>query len=663
MRTPDVIQSLYEQGVRLHQNGDLGNAEQCYRQVLAMQPNHADALHRLGMVAHQCGQHQAAIELVERAIKLNKKSPAYCADLGLIHLALGQFKESEKWQRKALAIKADYADAHQHLAAALHAQSRAKEAEESFRRALALRPIYVKAWINFGNFLHQSQRYKEAEACFNKALEINPDFVAVYYNLAHCLREQKKHDDAIAAYRRLLAHQPDHLDARFFLAVTQAESGDVAGAAASYRELLSHDPKHVFALNNLGNACMKLKLWADAESAYRACISAHPDFPQAHYNLGNFLTDLERHAEAEACYREALRLNPQYVEAMCGLGMVFKARHQLEIACDYLRQAIAMRPHASDAHMNYAMTLMLAGNLQDGFKEYEWRLAHHPELSRDFPYPFWKGDSLAGKTILVWGERGFGDEIQFVRYLPSLKARGARVLFECREELHDLLAGANLCDSLLVRKLQAEIAEKIDYQIPLMSLPARLNAGETAADCPANYLSADPRLFEQWKLRLLNDRAYRVGLVWAGNPQHKNDRNRSAPLTCYQPLTLVGGCSFYSLQKDGDAEAAEKMGIVNYSAELRSFSDTAALIANLDLVICVDTSVAHLAGALGKPVWLLLPFDPDWRWGLHRAQTAWYGSMTLFRQPAPRDWETLIAHVQSMLARTVKEGGPHGGGT
>ncbi|MGZ3241661.1 MAG: tetratricopeptide repeat protein, partial [Burkholderiaceae bacterium] len=578
----------------------------------------------------------------------------YCANLGLIYQTMGQFKDAEKWYRKALAMKADYADAHHNLAAALHAQLRHKDAEASFRRAVAIKPKYAEAWINFGNFLHEAKRYKEAAACYGKAIEINPDFVAIHYNLAHSLREQQDYDGAIAAYRHLLVHQPDHMDARFFLAVSLADSGDAVGAVSAYQELLSYDPKHVLALNNAGNIFTRMGKLADAENAYRTCLSVQPAFPQAHYNLGNLLAEQARYAEAETCYREALRLNPQYFEAMCGLGLLFKAQHKLEVACDYLRQAISMRPDSSDAHLNYAMTLLLSGNLQDGWKEYEWRPAHHPELSRDFPYPFWQGENLAGKTILVWGERGFGDEIQFVRYLPSLKAMGARVVFECREELFDLFAAANLCDSLIVRKLNAEITERIDYQIPLLSVPARLNAKENTDHCDNNYLSADPRLIQQWKERLQEDFAYRVGLVWAGNPQHKNDHNRSASLPLYRPFTSVAGSSFYSLQKDGDAGMATQMGIVDYSAKLQSFSDTAALISNLDLVICVDTSVAHLAGALGKKVWLLLPFDPDWRWGLSGEQTAWYAGMTLFRQSAPRDWEALITTVKKALEQTVK---------
>ncbi|MGZ3254837.1 MAG: glycosyltransferase family 9 protein, partial [Burkholderiaceae bacterium] len=248
----------------------------------------------------------------------------------------------------------------------------------------------------------------------------------------------------------------------------------------------------------------------------------------------------------------------------------------------------------------------------------------------------------------------FGDEIQFARYLPSLKTMGARVIFECREELHDLFTAAGLCDSLIIRKNNAEITEKVDFQIPLLSLPARLHAKENTDACPRNYLSADPNLIAQWKARLQGDGAYRVGLVWAGNPQHKNDHNRSASLASYESLLSVTGCSFYSLQKGRDTGMTDQMGIIDYSNELQSFSDTAALISNLDLVICVDTSVAHLAGALGKKVWLLLPFDPDWRWGLRGEKTAWYSGMTLFRQPAPGDWDALIARVKTALERTVK---------
>jgi tetratricopeptide (TPR) repeat protein len=638
----------------LQQSGDLGNAQQCYERVLAAQPNHADALHLLGMVVYQSGQPQPAIELIERAIKINKKAPAYFTNLGLVYQGMGQYKEAEKSYRKALAIKPDFAETHHNLGIVLHMQQRVKDAEASFRRAVTLKPKYAEAWINFGNFMHATQRYQEAEQCFEKAIVLNPDFHGVYYNLAHCLRDQGKHEAAIAAYRTLLAHQPGHVDALFFLAATQSEQGDHDGAAATYRALLTHDTKHVFAWNNLGNELTKSEQLSDAESAYRSCLTVQPDYAQAHYNLGNLLADQGRDAEAQACYREAIRLQPEHVEACCALGLSFKAQHKLDDAADCFRQAIRLRPDASDAHLNLAMTLLLAGNLQEGWQEYEWRLAHHPELSRDFRYPVWQSEDLRGKTILVWGERGFGDEIQFARYLPALKALGARVVFECREELHDLFAQAAVCDRLIIRQIRQDIGEKVDYQIPLLSLPARLNATEKVDDCAPAYLSADPIMATQWQVRLQNDHAYRVGLVWAGNPQHKNDRNRSASLPLYAPLASVSGCSLYSLQKGSDAAATVQLKIHDYSAELHTFSDTAALISNLDLVICVDTSVAHLAGALGKQVWLLLPFDPDWRWGLRGTQTAWYPDMTLFRQPTPGDWPALIDQVKSALAQAVK---------
>jgi len=406
----------------------------------------------------------------------------------------------------------------------------------------------------------------------------------------------------------------------FALAMQAHQAGRLPQAEQLCRQVLAEYPGHADALHMLGVIAAQKGLNGAAVDLIRQAIALIPTSPGAHYNLAKALTGNNQLTEAIAAYRQTIALKPGYAEA----------------------------------HHNLSLLLLLLGDMAQGWKEYEWRsLCNNMAVPRrNIVQRQWDGSPLANRTILLHPEQGFGDTIQFIRYAPLVAQRGGRVLVGCAPELRRLLQnmpGVGRClDSGLM-------LPPFDVHCPLLSLP--LAFGTTLETIPHGvpYLQADAAGVEHWRNKLALDPAgFKVGLVWAGRPTHKNERNRSLPLAALAPLAQVPGVRFYSLQKGEAAQQArtppQGLALIDHTADLHDFADTAALIANLDLVIAVDTAVVHLAGALGKPVWTLLPFLPDWRWLLNRTDTPWYPSMRLFRQGAPGDWSGVIQQVTQALA-------------
>jgi tetratricopeptide (TPR) repeat protein len=517
-----TIQGTFDLAVQYHKSGRLPEAEQLYRQVLARQPQHADALNALGTIAHQSGQSELAVNLI--------------------------------------------------------------------RRSIALNPGVAHAHSNLGNALISLGRIDEAIAEYRQAIAIEPDNPKPYTNLGSALSEKGELDDAIAAYRRAIALNPD--------------------------SSLTHA--------NLGNALRDKGELDEAIAACRQAIALRPDFAEAYSNLANALSDNRPLDEAIAAYR----------------------------------QAIALKPDFSDAHYNLSLALLKKGDLREGWEEYEWRWksTNFPSTPRNFDQPAWDGGSFATRTLLLHGEQGFGDAIQFIRYLPLVAQRGGKIIVECRAELRELFGAIGSGSQIVVR---GQPLPRFDLHCPLLSLPRAF--GTTLSDLPREipYLRADKEGVKNWRRRLGDDRTnLQVGLAWAGSHTHKNDRNRSLQLARLAPLARVPGVRLVSLQV-GKAAAETTalpsgMEIADWANELKTFADTAALIANLDLVIAVDTAIVHLAGAMGKPVWVMLPFVSDWRWLLEREDTPWYPTMRLFRQTSRGDWEGVIERVAEALAHWNK---------
>ena len=461
-------------------------------------------------------------------------------------------------------------------------------------------------------------------------------------------------DEAEALYQRVLQQQPNNVDALHYLGVIFHSYGNLNLAEPLFRRALQLAPDSAAIHNNLGNFLRDRGRLGEAAESYRRAARLAPRSEEAYTNLGNVMRDLDRLDDALASYRRAIDLAPDFPEGLNNLANVLADVGQADEAIDCFRRAIALQPNFADAHLGLAFSLLREGQFTEGWAEHEWRW-RSPRFTaypRDFVQPMWDGGPLEGRTLLLHAEQGLGDSLQMLRYLPGVLEQGGKLLLELPTALHNVVrAQWDLPQEALIAP--GDPVPVFDMHAPLMSLPHIF--GTTLESIPGNtpYLRAEPALVQRWQQRLTSHAGRRVGLVWAGNPGHQMDRRRSLTLSLLAPLADVPDTIFFSLQKGPAtselAGAPKSLNIVDLSGELTDFAETAAAIANLDLVISVDTAVAHLAGALGKPVNVLLSYTADWRWLSGRDDSPWYRSARLFRQTAPGDWQTPIAGLAQAL--------------
>lgn len=506
-------------------------------------------------------------------------------------------------------------------AIALHQAGRLAEAEPLYRSVLDALPQQFDALHLLGVLRHQQGRSAEAAEFIGAALAARPDDVVALTNRSAALNSLRRFDEALAHCDRALTLAPDHAEA-------------------------------------LNNRALALRELGRAQEALASCDRAlrlKPDYADAHNNRGLALQALRRFDEALESYGAALARNPAHLDALNNRGIALFEQNRGDEALACFERAIAIRPGHAHAHWNRAQVLLLSGDLARGWEEHEWRLASNPGLARGFTQPFWRGDvPVAGKTLLLHAEQGLGDTIQFCRYVPKVAALGARVILEVQRPLVELMRTLAGAAQVIAR---GEPLPDFDLHCPLLSLPLAFRTDLASIPSAAPYLNA-PASTTDWDARL-GSKGPRVGLVWSGNPGHKRDSARSIPFYALMPL-LDCAATFVSLQKEvraSDAAVLAQSGkVIDVADRLTTFADTAALVARLDLVIAVDTSVAHLAGALGRPLWLLLPEVPDWRWLTERDDSPWYPTARLFRQSGPRAWGPVIARVRAALQEIVARG-------
>lgn len=438
------------------------------------------------------------------------------------------------------------------------------------------------------------------------------------------------------------------------VAMQHHQANHLVHASAIYRLVLHEQPDNAIAMQYLGVISYQNENHEEAASLIKRAIRIQPGIPDFHNNLGLVFHAMGDLGRAVECYRQAIDLNANYVEAWNNLGLALEADGRPAEAIPCYERAIALQPAFAQAHWNLSLVLLATGDFPRGWREYEWRLKT-PELAGEaqrFSQPAWNGDPLNGKTILLHPEQGFGDAIQFIRYIPLLTSLGGKIVAEVKPALRRLFAQIPGIERVIA---QGEPLPHFDVHCPLLSLP--FHFGTTLDNLPAEapYLSADPQSAELWRQRIPDTHgALKVGLVWAGSPGHKNDRNRSIGLDQFNVLGDIPDLAFFSLQKGPGANQVGQP-VVNIHVHdlmeyVEDFADTAALIGQLDLVLCVDTAVAHLAGAMGKPTWVLLPFAPDWRWLQERTDSPWYPSMRLFRQRKNGNWGEVLLRVREALA-------------
>jgi len=536
------------------------------------------------------------------------------------------------------------------LAVRHHRSGQLQEAEQLYRQILSQQPKHINALQNLGLIAHQTGRNDVAVDLIRRAIALNPNYAEAHSNLGNVLKDTGQLDEAIAAYRQAIALNPNLLGAYSNLGNALADKGQIDEAVAVYRQSIALNPNFPKAHNNLGTALKEKGQLDEAIAAYRQAIILDPHYTEAHSNLGNALKDKGDVDEAIAAHRQAIVLNPSFSEAHNNLGMALKDMGQLDEALAAYRQAVALRSNFPEAHYNVASVLLAQGDFQPGWEEYEWRwkLKDFQPFLRNFARPLWDGSPLESRTLLLHAEQGFGDAIQFIRYLPFFIQQGGKIIVECQIELQRLFQ--TVADGVQV-VARGHPLPAFDLHCPLLSLPRIFGTTLDTIPNAVPYLQSDPHDAENCRREFRDHEPItKVGLAWAGNPAHKDDHNRSMQLATLAPLVHIPGVRFFSLQKGEWGNPRTGLEIIDWTKEPKDFADTAALIANLDLVIAVDTAVAHLAGAMGKPVWTLLPFVPDWRWLLDREDSPWYPSMRLFRQPSREDWDSVVAQVVDALS-------------
>jgi tetratricopeptide (TPR) repeat protein len=534
----------------------------------------------------------------------------------------------------------------------LHQSGKLLEAEQSYRYVLARNPSHFDALHLLGVCCYEQGKLEEASSLIGRALKMRPRSPEAHSNLGLVLRARGSHEDALARFDRALSIKPDYLEALSNRGDSLKALDRFSDALASYDRALAINPGHAAVLNKRGSTLVALNRHEEAVECLEKALAILPRFPEALSDLGNALKGLGRCEEALECYEKALTIRPEYAEVLNNRGNALHSMNRNNEAIASFDKALAIRPDYAEAHVNQSLVRRVLGDFERGWSQYEWRWKRNqPAEVRNFGKPLWLGnEELSGKTILLHAEQGFGDTIQFCRYASLLADRGANVVLEVQPGLKTLLASLRGVRFLITR---GELSPPYDFHCPLLSLPLALNTQVDTIPRVVPYLSVPTELSAVWKERLGSKSAPRVGIVWSGSSIHKNDRNRSLAIRDFVPR-ISNGCQLVSLQKEVRSEDQELLAnqneILHFGGELEDFSDTAALISQMDLVISVDTSVAHLAGAVGKPVWILLPFCADWRWLLERSDSPWYPTARLFRQPAPEDWNSVVRRVAQELS-------------
>ncbi len=606
---------------------------------------------------HQARDLTAAAELYDKILEHQPENVGVTFLLGTLNLQVKDFDSANMFLSKSIELKPDLVAAHNNLGTVLQEQNRLNEAVVCFNHAIALQPNYADAHYNLGNTLKRQGKLDKAVESYRQAIISRPDYVDAHYNLGNALKEQHKPDKAVESYKRTIMLSPDHAMAHGNLGSVLQELGKRDEAIESYRRSIALKPDYAMAYCNLGSALQESGRLCEAMENYNRAISLKPDYVMAHSNLGSAFQESGDLEEAITNYKKAIMLNPNYVMAHSNLGSALQELGKVEEAITSYDLGIAINPDEAIAHKNKSIALLLTENFKEGWPEYEWRLKTKDHRLRNFLKPRWDGSPLNGKSILVHAEQGFGDTIQFVRYLPMVKAQGARVIFECRQELLRLLKNCDGIDKIIERTFDNEPPVQFDVHIPMLSLPGFFGTTMNSIPSDVPYIIADPVLVDQWRMRFDHDDGIKIGIVWAGNQTFKNYYNRSCSLLDFAVLGEVPGISFYSLQK-GPASAEisnppDGMKIINLENCLNDFADTAAVMQNLDLVISTDTAVVHLAGAIGKPVWVLLHSAPDWRWFLERKDCPWYPEMRLFRQSQLNNWTNVLEQVKDVLIQEI----------
>ncbi|MCB2182803.1 MAG: tetratricopeptide repeat protein [Desulfobulbaceae bacterium] len=596
-----------EEALRLHRAGRFTEAQRMYEAVLQKEPNQPDALHLLGLIALQGCRYQIASELIEKAVSVNPMAAEYHNSLGQVCRAKGDEATAVKHYLQAIQLRGDYLDPYNNI--------------------IRFHPGAVEVRFNLGLVLHRQGNLSEALIQYNKVLELQPDHAGAHTNRGGIFRELDQFEEARRDFEETVRLEPRSEEAHNNLGQLLHDQGMLIEAIASFASALYLQPDFAEVYCNMGSVFHEQGLFDKAIEFYRRSTELVPELARAYYNWGCSLNALHRYHEAIVKHSEAIRIFPEYVEA----------------------------------HVNKAFLLLLTGNYLEAWPEYEWRLKRADWLAANSFYadlPRWDGSDVSDKSIVVLSEQGFGDTIQFARYLPLVKGRCRKLVVEAQTELHPLLAMMPDIDELTLKG--SDSSRRTDLAVSIMSLPGIFQTTAESVPGVFPYLHVPESRLEKFRHRFSQDN-FNIGIAWSGNTAHPENGERACGIEPFFALAALPSVRLFSLQKGEPVKEIDRVppGLVidDLGHELHDFADTAAVIAHLDLVISVDTALVHLAGALGKPVWTIRYHLPYWVWGLEGDTTPWYASMRIFRQRQAGDWQEVFAWLMSLLDALFRQSG------
>ncbi|MEM7057299.1 MAG: tetratricopeptide repeat protein [Pseudomonadota bacterium] len=683
-----AAQNILMQAVAAHQSGKIQRAEQGYLHFLQKYPNNVDALHLLAIVALETNRAARGVALLEKAVTIHPNAAEMHGNLGNGQRRLKRHEDALRSFDRAIALQPKFVDAHYNRGLVLMDLGRTAEAAESYKAALALQPDLVEAHNNLGNALIDLDRPEAALSCFDQAIKLRPGNPHHHNNRGKALDKSGRTEDAIAAFQKAIEIQPNHAEAHGNLGDALRRLGRIEAALSSFDRAVKTDPKKAQTYYNRGVAFYECGRFTDALADFDKAISLSNDLVAAHHNRastlvelgrldaaldaydtvlsadanhfdahigrGGVLLDLERPGEALSSYDAAVALRPDHAKAHCNRGEVLKELDRPDDAMASFNTALDLDLDLVDAHWNNSLCQLLLGQFHEGWRGYEYRKRRsEPVGLRRYDCPLWLGEEdLRGKTVFVYWEQGFGDTIQFCRYVMLLRERGARVTLSVQSPIRELITTHDPEIDIIGGE---DEPDHFDFHIPLMSLPLAFGTDRDTIPCQTPYLAAETDRVASWKHRLGDD-GFKIGICWQGKKTDV-DRGRSFPVAVLSPIAARADTRLISLQKgDGieqladlpDGMAIETLGD-DFDAGPDSFLDSAAVIRNLDLVITSDTAIAHLAGALGHPTWLALKHVPEWRWGRRGETTPWYPQTRLFRQTHLGDWSSVFDEMATQI--------------
>jgi tetratricopeptide (TPR) repeat protein len=648
------------QALALHTRGRLSEAEALYESILRDDPSMIDAIQLLGILSIQMSRHERAVGLLTLGLQLSPKAAGLHANLGVALKELGQLDKAIGCYDNATALQPHYPEAFYNKGVALAALKRFPEALASFAQAIAQKPDYAEAYCDRGNVRLELHGDATCLDDYDRATSLQPGYALAHLNRGVALRRLDRVDEALAAFDRSVILQPDHAEAHFNRAEALRNLSRFDEAAHAYQRAVDLDPGYCRAHLGRGVALRSLGRFEEAVTSFARACQLDPNQAEIHVMLGTALQALKRYDEAIACFDKALALNPRDLQVQCERGVSLHRLKRIDEAIACFDKVIALKPDFSEAYLSRAFFRLTLGDYLPAWRDYEWRLkARAASFPRNFSRAAWSGaESLAGKTLFVQAEQGFGDMFQFGRFALLASEQAAHVILEVPPSLVALFRQWEPQISIVGADREPP---DFDHHCPLMSLPGAFATTLDNIPYRVPYLRASDERIAAWNT-ILGRKGLKIGVCWHAGNQNV-DPGRSFEVTHLSALSRMPGVRLISLQFGDGAKQLEERGeglrIETFAAlggDVGAFLQTAALIKACDLVVTCDTAVAHLAGALGVPTWIALKFVPEWRWLLDRPESPWYPSVRLFRQPTDGDWAPVFDEIKNALERRAEAG-------